>query len=293
MKQGAWRRGWRPPVGALRGGDTLTQMRRLDGGASRPAPPLPRAARGVAGSLGVSATAVLAGIGVWELAVRGHVLPGYDLPAPLAVAREWWRLAGDGLLGQSALTTLSEALLGFALAFGVACLLALPLSRSGVLASLLSPYVAATQALPVLALAPILVVWFGLGLPSTTIICAVIVFFPILVNTAVGLRTVDRTLLEAAATQGAGRLATLVHVQVPLALPTILAGVRMGLTLSMTGAIVAEFVASSSGLGYLMMVARSQYDAPMLFAAAATIMGLAVAGYLLVGLIETWLVTWD
>jgi NitT/TauT family transport system permease protein len=158
---------------------------------------------------------------------------------------------------------------------------------------MLAPYVAGTQAMPMLALAPLLVVWFGLGLFSHVLICAVIVFFPMLVNSAVGIAEVDRTLVDAAATEGAGRWTTLRYIEFPLALRTILAGVRMGATLSFTGAIVAEFVAASEGLGYLMEFARGQYDAPLLFAAALTMVLVAVSVYVLIGLLEHVLIDWE
>jgi NitT/TauT family transport system permease protein len=237
--------------------------------------------------------AVAAGVLAWAALAALRVIPAYMLPSPAEVAAEAWRMSAKGLLWPSVAATLDEALLGFALAFAVAALLAYPLAKSRLVASVLSPYVAAMQAMPILALAPILVVWFGLGLLAKTLICAIIVFFPMLVNMAVGLRTVDRSVVESAATEGAGAWAILLRIEVPLALRTILAGVRMGLTLSMTGAVVAEFVASSSGLGYLMLVARSEYDAPMLFVAALSMVALAVAGYLLVGALERLLVTWE
>jgi NitT/TauT family transport system permease protein len=246
-----------------------------------------------AGSLATSAAAVAAGLVAWAALASLRVVPDYMLPSPSDVAAELVRMAARGLLWSNVATTVDEALLGFLLAFAVGALLAYPLAKSRLVASVLSPYVAAMQAMPILALAPLLVVWFGLGLLSKTLICAIIVFFPILVNIAVGLRTVSRDVVESAATEGAGAWTILFHIEVPLALRTILAGVRMGLTLSMTGAIVAEFVASSSGLGYLMLVARSEYDAPMLFVAALSMVALAVAGYLLVMLLEHALVTWD
>lgn len=215
------------------------------------------------------------------------------LPAPGDVWNQWWALARNGILWHHVSVTLGEAVLGFALAFVLGSAAAYPLAKSRIVASILSPYVAATQAMPILALAPLLVVWFGLGLFSRTLICAVMVFFPILVNTAVGLRTVDRTLVEACQTEGGNRWQILRHIEAPLALRTILGGVRMGLTLSMTGAIVAEFVASDAGLGYLMTLARSEYDSALLFAASLTVVALAVAGYLVVALVEHLVVDWD
>jgi NitT/TauT family transport system permease protein len=143
------------------------------------------------------------------------------------------------------------------------------------------------------ALAPLVVVWFGLGLLSKVLICALIVFFPMLVNTVAGLRSIDRTLLDAAQSEGATAWQRLWSVEVPLGLRTLLGGVKMGLTLSMTGAVVGEFVAADAGLGYLMNLARTSYDAPMVFAAALTMSGVAIAGYLAVTIAERALITWE
>lgn len=234
-----------------------------------------------------------AGFLFWQILADMHVVESYMLPSPGDVWRTWFALAQNGVLWHHVSATLSEALLGFGLAFVLGAGIAYPLAKSRLVASILSPYIAGTQAMPILALAPLLVVWFGLGLLSKTLVCALIVFFPILVNTAVGLRTVDRTLVEAAQTEGANAWQILRHVEVPLALRTILGGIRMGLTLSMTGAIVAEFIASDSGLGYLMTLARSEYDSTLLFAASLTMVGLAVIGYIGVGVIEYLIIDWD
>jgi NitT/TauT family transport system permease protein len=244
-------------------------------------------------SVAISLAAIAFGLLAWELMFRAHVIASYSLPSPRSVGREWWLLSENGILWHHVWATLQEALLGFALAFVVAFVLGYPLAKSRVFASVVSPYVAATQAMPIIALAPVLLVWFGLGLFSKTLICAIIVFFPMLVTIAVGIRSVDRTLVEAASTEGAGRWATLRYIEFPLALRTILAGVRMGLTLAMTGAIVSEFVAASAGLGYMMELGRSEYDSPLLFAAATTMVALAVIGYLIVGLLEHVLIDWD
>ena len=245
------------------------------------------------GSVIIGGAAVLAGLLVWEMLVLRHVLPTYMLPAPSEVANTWWQVARNGVLWHHVSATLHEALLGFALAFGIGVVIAYPLAKSRIVGSILSPYIAGTQAMPMLALAPLLVVWFGYGLFSKVLICALIVFFPIVVNTSVGIRTVDRTLVEAAHAEGAGAWATLWRVEAPLALRTILGGVKMGLTLSMTGAIIAEFVASDAGLGYLMTLARSEYDTPLLFVAALTMVALAVLGYLLINALEWFVIDWD
>lgn len=260
---------------------------------ARPGPGLSGLASSGPGSILLSLVAVLIGLLAWQALSGTHAVPDYMLPSPAAVWDQWWALARNGTLWHHTDATLTEALLGFAVAFAIATVLAYPLAKYRLVASILSPYVAGTQAMPILALAPLLMVWFGLGLFSRTVICAIIVFFPILVNTAVGIQTVDRSMVESAWTEGAGAWRTLWSIEVPLALRTILGGVRMGLTLSMTGAIVAEFVSSDAGLGYLMNLARSEYNAPLLFVAALTMVGLAVLGYLLVGLLEHTLIDWE
>jgi NitT/TauT family transport system permease protein len=237
--------------------------------------------------------AVLVGLAFWQALVQLHALPTYMLPAPSAVWTTGWALTRNGSLWHHVSITLAEAMLGFAIAFAVGASTAYPLAKSRLVASILSPYIAGTQAMPIIALAPLLLVWFGFGLVPKAIICALIVFFPILINTAVGLRTVDQAAVEAAQTEGANAWQILWHVEVPMGLRTILSGIRIGLTLSITGAIVAEFVASAAGLGYLMTLARSQYDSPLLFVACLSVVALAVLGYLVVGLLEIALIDWD
>jgi putative riboflavin transport system permease protein len=220
-------------------------------------------------------------------------VPAYLLPSPAAVASRWMTLAANGVLWHHTQATLTEALLGFAVALVLGGGLGYLLVRSRVLHGVLAPYVASSQAMPMVALAPLLVVWFGLGLTSKVVICTLIVFFPMLVSTVAGLRAIDRALIDAAHAEGASAWQRLLHVQVPLALRPLLGGVKMGLTLAMTGAVVGEFVAADAGLGYLMNLARTAYDAPMVFAASLTMAGVAIVGYVAVELLERCLVTWD
>jgi NitT/TauT family transport system permease protein len=260
-----------------------------------PPPAAPGGSRQVSRLLlpGVVLGGAVAGGLAWQAIATAGVVPAYVLPAPGAVAARWLALYNNGLLWHHASTTLLEGLLGFALAFVIGVGLGYPLARSRVLAGVLAPYVAASQAVPVIALAPLLVLWFGLGLLPKVLICALIVFFPILVNTAVGLRSIDRSLIEAAHSMGANAAQTLWYVEIPLALRTLLGGVKMGLTLAMTGAVVGEFVAANAGLGYLMTLARSNYDSPMLYAALLTLAALAVLGYAAVTALENLLIDWE
>jgi len=205
-------------------------------------------------------------LALWQEIIQAGVIPAYLLPTPMSVAREFWRSLSDGLLPAYALTTLYESLAGFALGTLVALPLGYAISHSALLARVLEPYLAASQAVPAVALAPLLVLWLGYGLPPVAALCALIVFFPAVVNTALGIRTLDRDVLDAARVEGAGRWALLRAIEFPLALPSILAGLRTSLTLSVTGAVVGEFVVGDQGLGGLLNIARGNFDTPLVFA---------------------------
>lgn len=229
---------------------------------------------------------------VWQAATERAMLPAYVLPSPAKVFAAWTQLLLNGSLARHVSATLSEALAGFGIAFVAGAGLGYPLARSETLARLSSPFIAASQAVPMIALAPLLVMWFGLGLGSKVIICALIVFFPILVNTVVGLRSIEREMTDAARSLGADRWQSLWYVEVPLALRPLLGGIRMGLTLAMTGAIVGEFVASDAGLGFLLVLSRTNFDAPMVFAASLTLAAISTLLYKLVGWLEQVLIDW-
>jgi NitT/TauT family transport system permease protein len=239
-----------------------------------------------------SVLALLVGLVLWQAVADRALLPAYVLPPPAKVFAAWLRLLLNGSLLHHVGATLSEALAGFAIAFVAGAGLGYPLARSETLSRLSSPFIAASQAMPMIALAPILVMWFGLGLVSKVIICALIVFFPILVNTMVGLRSIEREMTDAARSLGAGRWQSLWYVEVPLALRPLLGGIRMGLTLAMTGAMVGEFVASDAGLGFLMLLSRTNFDAAMVFAAALTIAAISTVCYKLIGWLEQRLIDW-
>jgi NitT/TauT family transport system permease protein len=161
------------------------------------------------------------------------------------------------------------------------------LARSALVERVLSPYLVAAQATPILALAPLLALWFGVGLLSKVVICALIVFFPVAVATMVGIRSVDAGLLELGRALRATRLQVLWTLEVPAALPSILGGMRVGVTLAVVGAIVGEWAGAERGLGVLVNVARgSLFDIPLMFATLATIAGLGLALYLAVVVAE-------
>jgi putative riboflavin transport system permease protein len=251
----------------------------------------------VFGLLRAAAPALLLGVAIlalWQLVTASRVIPAYDLPAPGDVLRAWLR--GVGLSGASShttplllrygLTTLIESIAGFLLGTAIAIPLGYGIARSQILSRALQPYLAAMQALPAIALAPLLTLWLGYDSPPIIALCALIVFFPMVVNTALGLRTLDRDVLDAARVAGAEGWALFRYMEFPLALPSILAGLRVGLTLSITGAIVGEFVAGGQGLGELLIVATSQSDRSLEFATLLTLALLAATLYGLARLAE-------
>lgn len=223
---------------------------------------------------------------LWQ--VVSALVPSYLVPSPLRTVERWGQLWAGGVLGADLITTLVEALLGFLLGSVAALVLGYLVAHNRPLELVVSPYVAASQAMPMIAFAPLLITLLGIGLLPKVLIAALIIFFPVLVNTVVAVRGVDRDLTDAARTDGASGARLLVHVEGPLSLPVVLSGVKMSVTLAMTGALVAEFVASGSGLGYLLQLGRTEYDGPMVFAAALTVAGVSIIAYAGITGLEHW-----
>lgn len=228
----------------------------------------------------------------WALAAFGGY-PSYILPSPGAVAEEAWSMLADGSLPLHFGTTLLEAGLGFVLALAVGTVVGYLLAHSPIIARAVSPYIAISQGLPVVAIAPLLVLWVSDDIARKVIIVALIAFFPILVNTIVGLRGIDRSMLEVARISGANRLQTIRYVEMPLSLRAVLGGVRLGLMLSITGAVVGEFVSSDSGLGFLLMLGRGLFRTDIIFVGLVSLALLTLVIYASVSLLERLLVTWD
>jgi NitT/TauT family transport system permease protein len=228
---------------------------------------------------------------LWQAVVFVGNYPPFILPGPLTVGQRFVRAWSDGTMWPHFRTTLVEVLLGFAIGATVAVLVGLLLARSRLVERLLSPYLVAAQATPILALAPLIALWFGTGLASKLVICTLIVFFPVAIATMVGIRSVDPRLLEMARAYRATTRQTIWRVQLPGALPSILGGMRVGVTLAVIGAIVGEWAGGDSGLGVLLNIARgSLFDIPLLFVTLLTLALLGVVLYVLMLGIERRLV---
>jgi len=226
-------------------------------------------------------------VAAWKVLVVVAGLPVFILPAPEQVGARFLTAWADGTIVPHAWTTIVEVALGFIAGAGAGVVAGYGLARSALVARVASPYLVAAQAVPILALAPLLALWFGPGLLAKVVICGLIVFFPVAIATMVGIRSVDPGLLELARSLRATPRRTLLDVEVPAALPAILGGLRVGVTLAVVGAIVGEWAGADRGLGVLVNLARgSLFDIPLLFATLVTIALLGIACYALVVLAE-------
>ncbi len=228
---------------------------------------------------------------VWKGIVVLSGLPPFILPPPEMVAIRSLVAWTDGTILPHLGTTLVEVAIGFGVGAGLALVIGYALARSAVVERLLSPYLVAAQATPILALAPLFALWFGSGLLGKVVICALIVFFPVAVATMVGIRSVDARLLELGRSLRATRRQILTTLEIPAALPNIFGGMRVGVTLAVVGAIVGEWAGADRGLGVLINLARgSLFDTPLMFATLLTIALVGIALYLVVVAIERRLV---
>jgi NitT/TauT family transport system permease protein len=237
--------------------------------------------------------AMLALIALWSLIGRIGDYPPFLLPTPRQVWSRFLQVAADGTLWFHTSVTLAEILAGLALGLSVATSLGYLLAKSPLVERLLSPYIVASQSVPIVALAPLLIVWFGFGLLSKVLVCALTIFFPVLINTVVGLRSVEENLVDLMKSLKASRWQMFRFLEVPASLPVLLGGVKVGVTLSVIGAVVGEFAQSDRGLGFLVNLAnRGLFDTPLMFVALFVLMTIALGLYGLVSVVEALLLGW-
>ncbi|HEX8990251.1 MAG TPA: ABC transporter permease [Anaerolineales bacterium] len=253
--------------------------------------PPPKGIRSTRSWLGLASA--LAGLLLWWIVARIANLPAFILPSPGAVWQRFLRALADGSLWLNTGITLLEVLLGLLFGVALATVLGYLVAKSHALERVLAPYLVASQAIPLVAIAPLLVIWFGPGMFSKVLICALIVFFPVLVNTIVGVRAVPRPLYDLMGSLHASRAQVLLKLEVPAALPIFLGGLRIGATLSVIGAVVGEFVGSDRGLGFLINIGRGQYDTALVFVAVFVLIVLALCLYGAVAWLESRTLKWQ
>jgi len=226
----------------------------------------------------------------WHYYIIFFNVPAVVLPSPWNVAAAIYNYT-EALLSESWITFL-ECVYGFFLAMAIGIPIAVVMTYSRLLNSMFYPLLVASQSIPKVALAPILLVWFGTGIESKLAMVFVISFFPIVVDTATGLRTTSPELLELARSLQSSRLQTFTKIQLPSALPFIFSGAKIAVTLAVIGAVIGEFIGANQGLGNLLLVANSQMNASLAWAALIVLSALGMILYALVVLAERILMPW-
>lgn len=241
--------------------------------------------------------AVVVGLlALWEVAARSDALSSlfgiepFLVPAPSDIRASLWE--DRELLADNAWVTLREVVGGFVVALALGVGVATLLHLSGILRRALYPLVVATQAIPIIVVAPIFVVWFGFGIGPKIAIIALICFFPITVNTLDGLAKVDPEQRKLMRSLGAGRLQTFARLEAPTALPYTLSGAKIAVAVAVIGAVFGEWAGADSGLGHLMLIDNAQLEIPRLFAAMTVLFVMAISLFGLVALIERRFAWW-
>ncbi len=239
---------------------------------------------------------VAALLALWELAARWDLIADalsiepFLVPAPSDVAESLWR--DRSLLADNALVTASEVVLGFALALVVGFCAAVALHLSETLRRAFYPLLVASQTIPVIAIAPILVVWLGFGIGPKLVIIALVCFFPITVNTLDGLRSVDPQLPRMMRTLDAGRAQILRRVEIPSSLPFLFSGAKIAAVISVIGAVFGEWSGADEGLGHLILVAQGQVQTARVFAAVVVLSAIAIVLFGALALLERRFAWW-
>jgi NitT/TauT family transport system permease protein len=228
--------------------------------------------------------------GWWVTAERETIMPNYLIPTPRQVFQtltDQWQF-----LMENSWVTLYETVIGFVLAACLGLVTAILIVYSSTMDKALYPIVLFAQVIPKIAIAPLLVVWFGTDLTPKIILAVLIAFFPVVISSVAGLRSTDPELLDLSATMGARRWQTFVKIRFPNALPHIMAGLKVAVTLAVVGAVVGEFVGASEGLGYVLLVANGNLDAPLLFADLFLMSAIGIALFVVIEAAEALLIPW-
>lgn len=245
-------------------------------------------ARGVQTLYPLLALAIL--VLIWEGTVRVRETPEYVLPAPSAIGSEIYQQ--HALLLQHSWVTLIEILLGFALSIAVALPLSVLIVYSRFFERVFYPLLVSSQTIPKVAIAPLLVFWFGLGVLPKVLVAFLVAFFPLVISSVIGMRSTPPEMIYLVRSMGAGTIRTFMKARFPNALPSIFGGLKVAITLCVIGAIVGEFVGASEGLGYLVVVAQGNLQSRLIFASITMMAIIGIVLFYVVELIERLVISW-
>jgi NitT/TauT family transport system permease protein len=226
----------------------------------------------------------------WDLCIRLFKIPQYLIPTPWQVVqqlvKEW------PMLWREALPTLYATLGGFVLSALVGVPIAMWIAYSRLVESFVYPLLVFSQSVPKVAIAPLFVVWFGFGVVPKVIAAFLLGFFPVIVATVQGFKSIESDVIDLARSMGASPLKVFLKFRLPQAMPAIFSGLKVSVTLAVVGAVVGEFVGSNSGLGYVLQKANGTFDLPLMFAALVILSMIGVLLFLMLELIERWVLPW-
>ena len=227
---------------------------------------------------------------LWDLTIRLFRIPPYLIPTPDKVVgqliSEWPRLWRESM------TTTYATLGGFGLSILFGIPMAMLIAYSRTVESFIYPLLVFSQSIPKIAIAPLFVVWFGFGIIPKIIAAFMLGFFPIVVSTVMGFKSVDADMLDLARSMRASRWQTFVRISLPHALPSIFSGLKVSITLAVVGAVVGEFVGSNSGIGYVLQIANGNFDLPLMFAALVVLSMIGVVLFVAIDMLERWAIPW-
>jgi len=230
---------------------------------------------------------------VWHVSIEIFTIPDYLLPPPASVFSALYHGLISGELWPHIATTLEETLSGYAIGCGLAVFMGALLAESRTFERFFYPLLIGLQAMPKVALGPIILVWFGFGMASKVVLVALVCFFPLFVNTVNGIKRTDPELLDACRAFSASRLYLLLHVKLPAASGEIFSGLQIGVSLALIGAVVGEFLSAQQGLGYLIASASVSMSLATMFSGVLLLAAIGLTGSLIMRAIHRRVVFWE
>lgn len=229
-------------------------------------------------------------LAIWEVAVRILELPSYLLPTPTEIVQTMIERYDD-LLAHSWVTAY-EMLLGYFLAIAVAVPMAVAITASSAFDQFITPILLFFQTVPKIAIAPLFLVWFGVGVTPKILVAFLISFFPIIIDTAVGLRSISPEMVDLARSMGATKMQIFLRFRLPTSLPYLFSGLKVASTLAVVGAVVGEFVGADKGLGYMLLVTNSNLQTPLMFGTIVALTAQGLILFYLIQILELVLIPW-
>jgi len=244
-------------------------------------------------SLMVPALSVLVFLLLWEASTVGFKVPEYLLPGPWAVANAIWKLYSTGAIFPHISMTLQAVALGYAVGCAIAFILGSLVAEYSLLDRILMPFVVGFQSMPKVALAPLLLVWFGFDLASKVILVALICFFPMFINTIAGLRSANNDLIDLYRACSSSRRLIFWDVKLPGAAKSMFAGLQIAFVMALLGTVVGEFIAARRGLGYLIQSSGVNFDVPAMFTSLFTLSAIGITASFILRALQRKVVYWE